>query len=116
MPSLRIKRIYLPACDDDGYRVLVDRLWPRGVSKVRAHLDVWLKQIAPSPALREWWNHDPALLDEFARRYRAELDANPAVETLQDIINNHDVTTLLYGARDPQVNHAAVLRDYLGDE
>jgi len=71
--QVRIKRAYEPADDGDGYRVLVDRLWARGVSKEKAHLDVWIKEIAPSTELRRWFGHDPARWDEFQRRYRAEL-------------------------------------------
>lgn len=116
--GIRIKRIYDDAAEDDGRRVLVDRLWPRGVSTERAHLDVWLKEVAPSPALRTWWNHDPSRLDEFAVRYRAELDDDPAtVEALAQLrgIAAHGPTTLLYAARDPRVNHARILADYLAD-
>lgn len=111
----RIKRIHEPADPADGYRVLVDRLWPRGVSKERAELGRWLKEIAPSTELRTWWHHDPAEWPEFNARYRAELDQNPAVAELLDVLDSHPVVTLLYGARDPLLNQAAVLRDYLAD-
>ncbi|MFT4295265.1 MAG: DUF488 family protein [Micropruina sp.] len=111
----RIKRVYEPAETSDGYRVLVDRLWPRGLSKDAAALDRWLPEAAPSTELRTWWHHDPELLDEFAARYRAELDANPAVDTLRAIGRTHPRVTLLYGARDSRLNQAAVLRDYLRD-
>lgn len=112
-----IKRAYEDASDDDGFRVLVDRLWPRGVSRESARIHVWLKTAAPSPELRTWWNHDPKRLDEFTARYRAELDSLPdaiaAVTQLRALAATHDPVTLVYGARDPIVNHAAVLRDYL---
>ena len=118
--TLRIKRIYDDVSADDGYRVLVDRLWPRGVAKERARLDAWLKDVAPSPELRTWWNHDPDRLDEFAVRYRAELDTDPqagsAVAELRDLAAAHPTTTLLYGAKDPRVNHARILADYLAAE
>ena len=114
--SVSIKRVYNDPAPDDGYRVLVDRLWPRGVSKARAELDLWLKGVAPSPELRTWWNHDPARLGEFAARYRSELATNESVDELRKVISDHPVVTLLYGARDPQVNHAAVLRDYLAHD
>lgn len=104
-----VKRVYETPSPDDGYRMLVDRLWPRGVSKQRAELDEWAKDLAPSTELRVWFDHDPARFDEFAHRYRAELDGNPAVEAARA----HERLTLLYAARDPQVNHAVVLRDYL---
>lgn len=111
--ELQIKRVYDPPTPGDGYRVLVDRLWPRGISHDRAELDGWLKDIAPSSLTRTWWDHDPAQLDEFTRRYRAELDNNPAVNELKDLLREHPQITLIYAARDPVVNHAAVLRDYL---
>ena len=114
---LQIKRIYDDAADGDGYRVLVDRLWPRGVTKERAQLDAWLKEIAPSPALRTWWKHDPERQDEFAIRYRAELDGNPAtmkaVIELRELPAQGGPLTLLYGAKDPEVNHATILAEYL---
>ena len=114
---LHIKRIYDDAADGDGCRVLVDRLWPRGVTKERAQMDAWLKEIAPSPALRTWWKHDPERQDEFAIRYRAELDGNPAtmkaVIELRELAAQGGPTTLLYGAKDPEVNHAKILAQYL---
>ena len=114
--TIRIKRIYDAVADDDGRRVLVDRLWPRGVTKDHARLDAWLKHVAPSPALRSWWNHDAERLDEFAVRYRAELDGEPA--TVRAVAELRELaaagpTTLLYGARDPHVNHARILAEYL---
>jgi uncharacterized protein YeaO (DUF488 family) len=111
--QLCIKRVYDAPDPDDGFRVLVDRLWPRGLSRAAAALNLWLKDVAPSPGLRTWWGHDPARLDEFAARYRAELDANPAVAELRQLLETHPRVTLLYAARDPRVNHAAVLRSYL---
>ena len=81
-PTFRIKRVYDPPAHDDGYRVLVDRLWPRGLTKERAAANLWLKDVAPSPALRTEWHHDPDRFDEFAARYRTELDADPAVDRL----------------------------------
>lgn len=111
--DLRVKRVYEPAERADGSRILVDRLWPRGLSKERAHLDLWLKDIAPSTELRKWFGHDPAKRDEFERRYVRELDENPeAVQRLQQIAKQGRVT-LLYGARDTQDNQAVVLREYL---
>ena len=116
--TIRIKRIYDDASADDGYRVLVDRLWPRGISKEQARLDAWLKDVAPSPGLRTWWNHDPDRLDDFAVRYRAELDTVP--EASRDVAELREIAargpvTLLYGAKDPRVNHARILADYLAD-
>jgi uncharacterized protein YeaO (DUF488 family) len=108
-----IKRIYAPPAPADGYRVLVDRLWPRGVSKEAAELDLWLKDVAPSTELRTWFNHEAPRFVEFTAKYRAELDHNDAVEQLRAL--EPRAVTLLYGARDPEVNHARVLLDYLGN-
>ena len=113
MGQVDIKRVYEQAADEDGVRILVDRLWPRGVSKERAALSSWLKDVAPSPDLRRWWHHDPGRFEDFARRYRTELDDNPALEDLLSIVREHDRTTLVYAAKDPAVNHALVLRDYV---
>lgn len=114
-PGLRIKRVYDDPAPSDGFRVLVDRLWPRGVTRERADLDLWDKDVAPSPQLREWWDHDPARFDEFAQRYRAELAGSPAVDALLDQVRAHDATTLLFAAHDPAVNHAVILRDVLDE-
>ena len=113
MGQVDIKRVYEQAADEDGVRILVDRLWPRGVSKERAALSGWLKDVAPSPDLRRWWHHDPDRFEDFARRYRTELDDNPALEDLLGIVREHDRTTLVYAAKDPAVNHALILRDYI---
>ena len=113
MGQVDIKRVYEQAADEDGIRILVDRLWPRGVSKERAALSGWLKDVAPSPDLRRWWHHDPDRFEDFARRYRTELDDNPALGDLLSIVREHDRTTLVYAAKDPAVNHALILRDYI---
>ena len=112
--DVRIRRVYEEPSADDGLRVLVDRLWPRGRSKQSAHVDVWLKDIAPSKNLRTWFGHIPERFDGFAARYRAELDANPeAVGRLRELIAGHSRVTLLYGAKDSEHNNAVVLREYL---
>lgn len=111
-PTVTTKRVYDPVSPSDGFRVLVDRLWPRGVSHERAELDLWLKEVAPSAELRTWYGHVDERFAEFTRRYRAELDANPAVAELRRVVSTHPVTTLLYGAKSP-LNEAAVLVDYL---
>jgi len=108
---LSIKRIYEPPDKGDGLRVLVDRLWPRGVSKEDAELDLWLKEVAPTPELRTWFEHQPERFEEFSDRYRAELETNPALDELLDAARGAKTVTLLYGARDPEFNHAVVLRD-----
>ncbi|HMM82264.1 MAG TPA: DUF488 domain-containing protein [Terrimesophilobacter sp.] len=112
--AVRIKRVYEDPSDDDGYRVLVDRVWPRGVSKERAKLNVWLKEVAPTTELRQWFHHEEPKWPEFRKRYRAELDRNPAIEELRTIANTHDVVTLVYSARDETENQAVVLAEYLG--
>jgi uncharacterized protein YeaO (DUF488 family) len=111
--SVEIKRVYEARSDADGYRVLVDRLWPRGLTKERAAVDLWLKEIAPTTDLRQWWDHDATRMDEFARRYHAELADNPAVAELRNVIGEHPTTTLVYGAKDPVINQARVLMEYL---
>lgn len=111
---LTIKRVYEQADEEDGFRVLVDRLWPRGVSKLKAKLDLWLKEIAPSSELRIWFSHDPAKWAEFEKRYRAELQHNPdAVKTLLQAMREHKKVTLLFGAKDTDHNEAVVLKKYL---
>ena len=108
----RIKRIYEPRTPDDGVRVLVDRLWPRGISKARAALDLWLEDAAPSTALREWFGHRPERWAEFQRRYREELRDSAAVDHLREMSRTQRVT-LLYAARDEEHNEAAALADFL---
>lgn len=113
MTKYEIKRIYEDPAKNDGYRVLVDRLWPRGVSKEKASLDLWLKEIAPSAELRNWFNHIPERFTEFSRRYTKELDGNSAVDQLRELAKDHTLITLLYGAHDTTANQAVVLQKYL---
>jgi uncharacterized protein YeaO (DUF488 family) len=111
--TLRLKRVYEAPADVDGLRVLVDRVWPRGLSKDKARIDHWLKDVAPSTALRKWFGHDPARWTEFRRRYRAELAKNPgALKALRAVIRGQRAT-LLYGARDEAHNQAVVLAELL---
>ncbi len=115
MAPIALKRVYDPVQAEDGTRVLVDRLWPRGLRKDTADLDLWAKDIAPSNALRRWFGHKPERGEEFAKRYRAELaapEAQPHVEALRAMSRNNQLT-LLYAARDESMNNAVVLRDYL---
>ena len=112
----QIKRIYDALSANDGYRVLIDRVWPRGVSKERAHLDAWLKELAPSTELRKWFAHDPSKYAEFQRRYFAELEANSEAKSIIADLNQRSKSeniTLLYSAKDEQHNQALVLKDYL---
>ena len=97
----------------DGFRVLVDRLWPRGIARTTAMLDRWDKDVAPSSELRVWFNHRPSRFGEFTERYLAELADSGAGAALLAAAGDAERITLLYGARDPEVNHARVLRDYL---
>lgn len=112
-PGVQVKRAYEPPSREDGVRVLVDRLWPRGLSKAAAAVDLWLKDIAPSVTLRRWFNHDPSRWHEFTRRYAEELDKKaPAVSALLGAIRCGKVT-LLFGARDQHHNNATALKTYL---
>lgn len=113
MADIQIKRVYEPASPEDGWRVLVDRLWPRGMTKERAQADLWLKEAAPSTELRLWFGHDPAKWDEFMRRYRAELDAQPEAVAALLAAAARGRLTLLYSARDETRNQAVALREYL---
>ncbi len=111
--DIRLKRAYAPASADDGIRLLVDRVWPRGVSKQKIATDAWLKDIAPSTELRQWFGHVPERWEEFSKRYARELDAKPdAVAELRKWLKQGRVT-LIYGARDEERNQAVALRDYL---
>lgn len=111
--TVELKRVYESAEDNDGKRILVDRLWPRGLSKDKAKIDLWLKAVAPSPDLRRWFGHDPAKWSEFRQRYRQELRENAtAVDDLKKAIGRSKAT-LLYGAKDQEHNHAIVLRDFI---
>ncbi|HEY4255919.1 MAG TPA: DUF488 domain-containing protein [Candidatus Udaeobacter sp.] len=111
--SIRLKRVYDKPAKSDGYRVLVDRLWPRGVKKNQARIDQWLKDIAPSTKLRKWFGHDPSRWKEFKKRYAAELDdQRDQVEQLARAAKKRTVT-LLFGAKDTEHNNAVALKEYL---
>ena len=110
---IHVKRVYDPPGVSDGTRILIDRLWPRGLRRKDASFSCWLKEISPTPQLRAWFGHDPKRYEEFARRYRAELARNEAeVARLEDLLKQGPVT-LLYAAHDQAHNHALVLVDYL---
>ena len=113
MTRIKIKRVYLQPKKEDGNRILVDRLWPRGLTKEKASVDLWLKEIAPSTALRKWFGHDPAKWAEFRTRYLAELrkSEEPLVRLKQETAKG--ATTLLYGAKDEEHNEAVVLEELL---
>ena len=113
MPRIRTKRIYEPAAPDDRFRVLADRLWPRGLSKELARIDLWVRELAPSTELRKWFQHDPERWDEFRRRYFAELDAKPELvgEILEQV--RWEPITLVFSSQEPRYNNAVALKEYL---
>ena len=110
---IRLKRIYEPRTLEDGFRILVERLWPRGVSTQRAQVDLWLKDIAPSPELRTWYAHDPAKWSEFQERYEAELRRNPELDRLRQLVDEKKEVTFVYAARDETRNSALILKQFL---
>ncbi len=111
---LQTKRVYDKKSPRDGYRVLVDRLWPRGLSKEDAQVDIWLKEVSPSPGLRKWFAHDTKKFDEFARRYKKELQENLSIVNRFKLLEKeYGTVTLLYAARDQLHNNAAVLLSVL---
>ncbi|MFL5341179.1 MAG: DUF488 domain-containing protein [Gemmataceae bacterium] len=111
---IRLKRAYEPASKDDGLRILVERLWPRGVSKRRAKIDLWLKAVAPSAKLREWYGHDPDKWPQFRKRYRAELNGHGDLITLLKLVAQGRAVTFVYAASDEERNSALVLKAFLG--
>lgn len=113
MKEIKIKRVYDKAAATDGVRILVDRVWPRGMTKAKLRADIWLKEVAPSAELRKWFAHDPAKWNEFKRRYFAELNSKP--EIVDEIRQKSAVrpVTLLYSAHDSVHNQAVALREYL---
>ena len=113
---IRLRRVYEPPEPRDGYRILVERLWPRGLSKEKIRIDLWTKDAAPSPGLRTWYAHDPAKWAEFRRRYRAELRRNPEVGRLRAIVREKKNVTFVFAARDEERNSARVLAAFLGEE
>ncbi len=112
--DLRLKRAYEPAAAEDGYRVLVERLWPRGLSKERVRVDRWIKEAGASTELRRWFGHDPARWEEFRRRYADEVRARPDVlEELRDVLSEHGTVTFLFAAHDEEHNNAVALKELL---
>ncbi len=109
---INLKRAYEPTSNKDGVRILVERLWPRGVSKQSAHIDLWLKDIAPTAKLRMWYRHDVKKWPEFQRRYQKELRDNQSVNQLRALVKKKSVVTFVYSAKDEEHNSALVLKDY----
>ncbi|ADJ27940.1 DUF488 domain-containing protein [Nitrosococcus watsonii] len=117
MSKIALKRAYEEPDKDDGCRVLVDRLWPRGIKKEDAAIDEWLKEIGPSNELRKWFGHDPDKWPEFRKRYFQELEKNPeVVEPLIDIVKNQPQVTLVFSAKDSEHNNAVALKEYLEEK
>lgn len=111
---IKLKRVYEPPSDEDGYRVLVDRLWPRGLSEESAHVDLWLRRIAPTTELRKWYGHDVGKWPQFQERYRDEIaNHGELLDLIRDIERHRKVVTLLFGAKDEEHNEANVLVDVL---
>ena len=111
---INIKRVYEKPTKEDGWRVLVDRLWPRGMTKQSAHLDVWMKDVAPSDALRKWFGHEPEKWGEFQKKYRSELaKKKELIVELRKMAKEHGTLTLLFGAKDEEHNQAVVLAGVL---
>lgn len=110
---IQIKRVYDDPDSGDGYRVLVDHVWPRGISKDKAKLDEWAKEVAPSDTLRKWFDHDPDKFTEFKKKFTKELDDNTSVDELVKTLKKHKKATLVYAAKDEKHNNAVALRDYL---
>jgi uncharacterized protein YeaO (DUF488 family) len=115
-PSIHIKRVYTDPETSDGLRILVDRLWPRGIKKEAAHLAEWAKDIAPSTELREWYGHDPSRWPEFQKKYKAELKQNEAANAFIEKYQQEKLLTLVYATKDEEHTHALVLRDWLEHE
>lgn len=111
--EIRIKRAYDGAAPSDGCRILVDRLWPRGITRETARLDAWEKDLAPSPALRKWYGHDPSRWEEFRKQYRAELAGNPETGRFAEKYRVQEVITLIYTAKNENYTHALVLQEFL---
>lgn len=115
MSKIIIKRIYEPSEKSDGYRILVDRLWPRGLSKEKTHVDLWYKEIAPSDSLRKWFHRENGNWEEFVKQYKKELESSEdAVTQLKKIVSEHPVVTLLFGSKDTKHNQAVILQKLLG--
>lgn len=116
MNAIKIKRVYEKAAAEDEYRILVDRLWPRGLTKEEAAIDLWLKEIAPTTALRLWFGHDPEKFLEFRTRYIQELIQNPAVGIVLNLLAQYKQVTLVYAAKNEEINHAVVLKEFMESE
>lgn len=114
MTTIKLKRVYEREAESDGYRILVDRLWPRGIKKENLNYDLWAKDVTPSPELRKWYHEDmQGRWKDFCQKYRKELESNPATRDFLKAIRKHKTVTLLYAAKDEAQNHALILKDFL---
>lgn len=111
--NIKTKRVYEAKAASDGFRILVDRLWPRGLKKEDAHIGLWLKEVAPSDQLRKWFHHEESNWPTFVAKYKAELENSEALQQLTELTAHHEVVTLLYGAKDEEHNQAVVLKNLL---
>jgi uncharacterized protein YeaO (DUF488 family) len=111
--AIHIKRIYEPFSAKDEFRVLTDRLWPRGIKKENAHIDLWLKEVAPTTPLRLWFDHDPEKWKEFRKKYLAELKGSEALKELRACARQNNILTLLFAAKEEKYNHTVILRELL---
>ena len=113
MKTIQLKRVYEDKSKDDGHRILIDRLWPRGVSKEDAHFDEWMKELAPSTELRKWFDHKPERFEEFSKRYKKELaEQKELLDKLKELAKKKKVT-LLFAAKDTEINNAVVIQEVL---
>jgi len=113
--DIKVKRVYDPYDKTDGVRILVDRLWPRGIKKEDAHIDKWFKEIAPSNELRKWYNHDPEKFDAFNKKYHAEIGGTKTLDELVDYIKTHRTVTLVFSSKELKLNNAVVLKNIIDD-
>ena len=114
--TIKVKRIYESFENADGYRILVDRLWPRGIKKENAHVDKWMKEVGPSTALRKWFNHELVKWPAFVSKYKIELKDSVAYSELLDLIKKHKTITFLYSAKDEQFNQAVALKNFIEEK
>lgn len=113
MGIVRIKRVYDDRSDDDGFRILVDRVWPRGVSKEKSAIDIWMREVAPSDSLRKWFGHEAPKWEEFKKRYTKEIESSKEFDKLFSIVKKKGTVTLVYSAKDPEHNQAVVLKELI---
>jgi len=114
--KIKLKRVYAQPSQDDGYRILVDRLWPRGFSREMLKIDQWMREVAPSDALRKWFSHDPKKWEDFLKRYKKELNTNEAFQKLVELVKNKETVTLVYSAKDEEHNQAVALKMFIEEE